>query len=139
MYQQAIELHYQSKNKEAQPLFEQALEIRRRLLTDENPESAEIYDTLALNLRPMPIEDIRRAAEQYKNLAIDLDAPGSCARFQPLFEKALSNPNTAAHRRTPGYRRELRPRCYESRRPGKAQGGSAAARTGAGDSEQTFP
>jgi hypothetical protein len=39
-------LRRQGQNSKAQPLLEKALEIRRRLLSDHNPETA---DTVALN------------------------------------------------------------------------------------------
>jgi tetratricopeptide (TPR) repeat protein len=50
---------------EARPLFEQALEIRRRLLGDDHPDTA----------------------LSYHNLAYDLQGLGKYAEAQPLFEK----------------------------------------------------
>ena len=37
---------------QAQPLFEKALEIRRRLLTDDHPDTADSYNNVAANLEP---------------------------------------------------------------------------------------
>ena len=53
--------------RQAQPLFEKALEIRRRLLTDDHPDTA----------------------QSYNNVAANLNAQGKYAAAQPLFEKAL--------------------------------------------------
>ncbi len=53
---------------QAQPLFEKALEIRRRVLTDDHPDTATSYNDVAYNLR----------------------AQGKYAWAQPLFEKALA-------------------------------------------------
>ena len=64
---QAEALYTQGKYAQAQPLFEKALEIRRRLLTDDHPDTAESYD----------------------NVAYNLNAQGKYAAAQPLFEKAL--------------------------------------------------
>ncbi len=86
--EQAKRVYYHGKYVEAQPLFEQVLETRRRLLTDEHPQTAEVYDRLALNLRSLPIDYVRRTAEKYENLKINLDMPGAYAPFQPLFQKA---------------------------------------------------
>ncbi len=50
MNDQAVALDAQGKYAQAQPLFEKALEIRRRLLTDEHPDTANGYNNLASNL-----------------------------------------------------------------------------------------
>ena len=63
----AVNLDAQGKYAQAQPLYEKALEIRRRLLTDDHPDTA----------------------MSYNNLAINLNAQGKYAQAQPLFEKAL--------------------------------------------------
>ena len=65
---QADALVAQGKYSQAQPLFEQALEIYRRLLTDDHPDTALGYDNVALNL----------------------NAQGKYAAAQPLYEKALA-------------------------------------------------
>jgi tetratricopeptide (TPR) repeat protein len=65
--EQALNFNVQGKYAEAQPLFEKALEIRRRLLTDDHPHTA----------------------ASYNNLAANLDAQGKYAQAQPLVEKAL--------------------------------------------------
>ena len=46
----AANLDAQGKYAEAQPLYEQALAIRRRLLTDDHPHTAQGYNNLADNL-----------------------------------------------------------------------------------------
>src|SRR5262249_14459111 len=51
----------------AQPLYEKALEIRRRLLSDNHPDTA----------------------DSYNNLAVDLHEQGKYAQAQSMFEKAL--------------------------------------------------
>jgi len=63
----AFNLNAQGKYAQAQPLFEKALEIRRRLLTDDHPSTA----------------------ASYNNVAYNLNAQGKYAQAQPLFEKAL--------------------------------------------------
>ena len=60
-------LDRQGQYAQAQPLHEKALEIHRRLLTDDHPDTAISYGTLAANL----------------------SAQGKYAQAQPLFEKAL--------------------------------------------------
>ena len=67
-----MNLQAQSKFAEAQPLFEKALEIRQRVLTDDHPQTA----------------------VSYHNLAHTFSRQGKYAQAQPLFEKAL-----AIHRR----------------------------------------
>src|SRR5262245_47893239 len=66
--EQAESLHGQGKNAEARPLFERALEVRRRLLTDDHPLTATSYNDLACNLQ----------------------ARGKYAEARPLFERALA-------------------------------------------------
>jgi len=46
----ASNLAHQGKYAQAQPLYEKALEIRRRLLTDDHPDTASSYDNLTNNL-----------------------------------------------------------------------------------------
>ena len=82
----AYNLNAQGKHAQAQPLFEKALEIRRRLLTDDHPETA----------------------LSYNNLAFNLNAQGKYAQAQPLFEKALEIRPPPAHRRPPRHRPRLR-------------------------------
>ena len=64
----AYNLWAQGKYAQAQPLFEKALEIRRRLLTEDHPATA----------------------ESYNNVAFNLNAQGKYAQAQPLYEKALA-------------------------------------------------
>jgi len=93
----------------AQPLCEKVLEIRRRLLTDEHPLTAQSYNNLAYNLnsqgkhaQAQPLYEtaleIRRTlltdehpltAQSYNNLAHNLNARGKYTQAQPLFEKAV--------------------------------------------------
>ena len=105
----AINLKAQGKYAAAQPLFEKALEINRRLLTDDHPDTATSYNNLAGNLiaqgkyaaaqplfekaleirRRLLTDDHPDTALSYNNLAHNLNAQGKYAAAQPLFEKAL--------------------------------------------------
>ncbi len=109
MNMQATALIAQSKYAEAQPLLEKALEIRRRLLTDDHPDTAESYNNLgghffgqgknaeaqpllekALEIRRRLLTDDHPAtAEVYNNLGACLLGLGKRAQAQPLLEKAL--------------------------------------------------
>jgi tetratricopeptide (TPR) repeat protein/formylglycine-generating enzyme required for sulfatase activity len=110
LFRQAHALYLQGKDYAvAQPLFEKALEISRRLLTDEHPETATIYVFLALNLRSQgkyaaaqplfekALEIQRRlltddhpdTAMCYGSLANNLRFQGKYTEAQPLFEKCL--------------------------------------------------
>jgi tetratricopeptide (TPR) repeat protein len=124
MTEQAETLNAQGKYAAAQPLYEQALAIRRRLLSDEHPDTAESYNNVAYNLyaqgkyaaaqplyetalairRRLLSEDHPHTASSYHTLAMNLDARGKYADAQPLFEKGLAicrrllsddDPNTA--------------------------------------------
>ena len=106
---QADALVAQGKYSQAQPLFEKALEIYRRLLTDDHPDTALGYDNVALNLnsqgkyaaaqplyekalairRRLLTDDHPSTATSYNNVAHNLNAQGKYAAAQPLFEKAL--------------------------------------------------
>jgi len=114
----------QGKYAQAQPLFEQALEIRRRLLTDDHPQTASSYNNVAVNLmyqgkyaaaqplyekaleinRRLLTDDHPNMAISYLSVAYNLNAQGKYAAAQPLYEKALEinrrlltddHPNTA--------------------------------------------
>ncbi len=114
----------QGKYAQAQPLLEKALDVKRRLLSDDNPETAESYNNVAYILgkqgkyaqaQPLfekALEIYRRllsdnhpeTALSYNNVAYNLNAQGKYAQAQPLFEKALEiyrrlvsddNPGTA--------------------------------------------
>ena len=105
----AANLAYQGKYAAAQPLYEKALEINRRLLTDDHPQTALSYINLALNLnaqgksaaaQPLfekALEINRRLltdehpviARGYLSLATNLRIQGKYAEAQTLFEKAL--------------------------------------------------
>ena len=97
------------KYAQAQPLLEKALEIRRRLLTDDHPDVAQSYGGLAGNLqlqgkyaraqpnyekalkirRRLLTDDHPDTAQSYDHLAVNLGAQGKHAPAQPLYEIAL--------------------------------------------------
>jgi len=109
MDEQAATLSSQGKYAQAQPLYEKALEIRRRLLTDDHPLTGQSYNNLALDLsnqgryaqaQPLfeeALEINRRlltdehpdTAKAYTNVASNLNAQGKYAQAQPLYEQAL--------------------------------------------------
>jgi tetratricopeptide (TPR) repeat protein len=124
MMSQANTLFDQGKYAQVQPLFEKALEIRRRLLSDDHPDTAESYNEVALNLwaqgqyapaqplfekaleirRRLLSDDNPITAVSYNDVALNLKAQGQYAQAQPLYEKALEinrrllsddHPNTA--------------------------------------------
>jgi tetratricopeptide (TPR) repeat protein len=110
MREQADPLIRQRKYAATQPLFEKALEINRRLLTDNHPDTAISYDNVAYNLeaqgkyaaawplfekaleirRRLLTDDHPGTARSYKNLANNLWSQGKYAQAQPLREKALA-------------------------------------------------
>ena len=105
----AANLRNQGKYAAAQPLFEKALEIRRRLLSKDHPDTAMSYGNLAMNLdaqgkyaaaqplheKALEIHRLRLTGDHpitattYSGLASNLDAQGKYAAAQPLHEKAL--------------------------------------------------
>jgi tetratricopeptide (TPR) repeat protein len=109
MNEQAGALFAQGKYAQAQPLYEKALEIRRRLLTDDHPDTAQSYNNVAGNLnaqgkyaqaqplfekalkicRRLLTDDHPNSAKSYENVAANLNAQGKYAAAQPLCEKAL--------------------------------------------------
>jgi len=109
MLGQATTLKDQGKYARAQPLFEKALEICRRLLTDDHPDTAASYNKVAYILnaqgksaqaqplyekaleirRRLLTDDHPDTALSYNNLAANLNAQGKYALAQPLYEKAL--------------------------------------------------
>jgi tetratricopeptide (TPR) repeat protein len=123
--EEQAEAHYaQGQHAAAQPLFEKVLEIRRRLLTDDHPDTATSYGNVAANLDPQgryaqaqPLhekalaiyrrllgDDHPLTAGSYNNLAANLMYQGKYAAAQTLLEKALEihrrlftddNPDTA--------------------------------------------
>jgi tetratricopeptide (TPR) repeat protein len=106
---QADVLYFQGKYAAAQPLYEKALQIYRRLLTDVHPLTAGAYADLAVNLAAQgkhnlaqPLQEkalgIRSRllselhpdkANSYTGLAHILQAQGHYAQAQALNEKAL--------------------------------------------------
>ena len=153
MNEQAVALYAQGKYPAAQSLFEKALEVFRRLLSHDHPDTAACYSWLAANLvnqgkyaqaQPLSekaLETLRRllgddhpdTAKGYNGLATNLKAQGKYAQAQPLFEKALAinrrllgddHPDTAKGRQ----------RCsYQPQGPTEICPGSAAVREGAGN------
>ncbi len=109
IHQQAVALHRKGKYAEAQPLFEQALDILRRLFTDENPTTAARYNDLAINLnaqaryteaealyekaleirRHLLTENHPDTAETYNSIGTNLHAQGKYAQAARLLEQAL--------------------------------------------------
>ncbi len=118
-------LYAQGKYAQAQALFEKALEINRRLLTDDDPVTAATYAWLAATLdaqgkytraqtlfeKALEIDgrlltdDHPNTASAYNNLALNLYFQGKYVQAQPLLEHALEiyrrlltddDPNTAA-------------------------------------------
>ena len=79
--------------------FEKALEIRRRLLTDDHPDTA----------------------HSYNNLAVNLNAQGKYAQAQPLLREGAGDPPPPAHRRPPRHRHQLQQRGGQPQRPGEVR------------------
>ncbi len=151
MIKQADRLNAQGKYAAAQPLYAKALEIRRRLLTDDHPHTATSYNNLALNLnaqgkyaaaqplcekaleirRRLLTDDHPHTAISYISLAYNLDAQGKYAAAQPLLEKALET--TTPQRQSPRHCQQLQQPGGQPRRPGQVRGSPAAVREGAGD------
>ena len=102
-------LSAQRKYAQAQPLLEKALEINRRLLGDNHPQTAQSYNNVANNVnsqrkyeqaqqlyekaleinRRLLADDHPSTAVSYNNLADNLKSQGKYAQAQPLFEKGL--------------------------------------------------
>jgi tetratricopeptide (TPR) repeat protein len=96
--------------RQAQPLFEKALAIYRKVLGEGHPHTATSYNNLAYTLKAQgkyaaaqPLlekalaidrkalgEDHPSTASSYNNLAANLDAQGKYAEAQPLYEKVLA-------------------------------------------------
>jgi tetratricopeptide (TPR) repeat protein len=81
MNEQAEVLYAQGKYAQAQPLFEKALEVRRRLLTDDHRGPATSHSNLAeaLEIRRrlrLRAGDHPDTAQSYDHLASNLDAQG---------------------------------------------------------------
>jgi CHAT domain-containing protein/Tfp pilus assembly protein PilF len=109
MHVKALALDAQGKYAQAQPLFEKALEINRRPLTDAHPATAGSYNHLATNLqgqgkytqaqplyekaleikRRLLTDDHPATAAGYNNLANNIADQGKHAQAQPFFEKGL--------------------------------------------------
>ncbi len=72
MNEQAETLYAQGKYAQAQPLDENALSIRRRLLTDDHPDTAKSYGNLAYNLNAQG--KYVEARERWQSAMRSLDA-----------------------------------------------------------------
>ncbi len=110
MYAEITVLTNRAKYALAQSIHEKALEIRRRLLTDENPGTAGSYGGLGENLnlqakyaqaqpflekaleinRHLLTDGHPETARSYNNLANNLNYQGKYAQAEPLHEKALA-------------------------------------------------
>ncbi|MGO9463774.1 MAG: tetratricopeptide repeat protein [Isosphaeraceae bacterium] len=109
LYESAHALASGGKYAQAQPLYEKALEIRRRLLTDDHPATAATFNNVAANLnslgkyaqarphyekaleiwRRLLTDDHPKTALAYNNLAANLWRQGKYAEAESLFTKAL--------------------------------------------------
>jgi CHAT domain-containing protein len=107
---QAISLERQAKYAEARPLFEKVLAGWRRLLGEDDLDTARGYNNLGVNLRAQkksveaqPLfekalairkrllsDDHPDTARSYDELAANLKAQNKTFEAQPLFEKALA-------------------------------------------------
>ncbi len=103
-------LYLKSQYPEAYPLWEKALVLSRKLLGEEHPKLATIYNSLARNLREQGKyaeaqalfekalglkrkllgEEHPATATGYNNLGMNLDAREKHAKAQALYEKALA-------------------------------------------------
>ena len=99
----------QGRYDEAEPLYQKALEIRKRELGEDHPDTATSYNNVAANLNAQgrydeaePLykkaleicekvlgEDHPSTAASYNNVAYNLDAQGRYGEAEPLFQKAL--------------------------------------------------
>ncbi len=97
------------KYAQAQTLVEKGLAIRRRLLTDDHPDTADSYNNVAYTLwkqgkyapaqplfekgleirRRLLSDDHPKTATSFNNVANNLEKQGKYAQAQPLFKKAL--------------------------------------------------
>jgi tetratricopeptide (TPR) repeat protein len=118
-------LEAKGRYREAQPLYQQALDIRRKVLGEDHADTASSYNNVAYNLnaqgqyaQAQPLyqkaleirrkvlgEDHPDTAQSYNNVAYNLDSQGRYAQAQPLYQKALDiwrkvlgeeHPDTAA-------------------------------------------
>src|SRR5207248_684820 len=105
----------QGKYAAAQPLLEKALDIRRRLLTDDHPLTANSYNNVAANLnaqgqyaaaqplvekaleidRHLLSDDHPRTANSYNNLASNLNAQGKYLQARDQSLHAVKSLNAA--------------------------------------------
>ena len=126
---------------QAQPLYEKALEIRRRLLTDDHPDTATSYNNLAVNLnaqgkyaeaqplyekaleirRRLLTDDHPDTATSYNNLAVNLNAQGKYAAGPAAVREGAGDPPPPAHRRPPRHRHQLQQPGGQPQRPGEVR------------------
>ena len=101
-------LGYLDRNAEAEPVHRQALAVRRKLLGEKHPHTADIYDSLAVNLngrgqhreaeplyrkalairRNVHGEDDPAVALSYANLAFNLEDQGKRKEAEGLYRQA---------------------------------------------------
>ena len=102
------------RHAEAEPLYQQAMEIRRTALGERHPDYA-----TSLN-----------------NLAVLYDAMGRHAEAEPLYRQAMEIRRTALGERHPDYAASLNNLAVLYRRDGPARRGRAALPAGDGDSSR---
>ena len=152
--QTAYYLYERGQYAEAEPLYLQAMEIRRTALGERHPDYATSLNNLAGLYRAMgrhaeaePLyragEEIRRAAlgERHPDYAASLnnlaglyDAMGRHAEAEPLYQQAMEIRRTALGERHPDYATSLNNLAGLYRRDGPARRGRAALLRGDGDS-----
>ncbi len=108
-------LNAQGKFAQAQPLYEKALEIRRRLLTDHHPDTAVSYNSVAFNLntqgkfaqakplcekaleinRRLLTDDHPDTAISYNNVAFNLSAQGKYVEARDQWLRAVKSLDSA--------------------------------------------
>jgi CHAT domain-containing protein/tetratricopeptide (TPR) repeat protein len=107
---EAGQLSAKGRHAQAQPLYEKALDVRRKALGEDHPYTAASYNNLAFSLQAQgkypeaqPLfekalaiwrnalgEDQPLTATGYNNVAFNLKSRGKYAEAQPLYDKALA-------------------------------------------------
>ena len=153
MNRAAETLYAQGKYAQAQPLLEKALDVRRRVLTDDHPLTASSYENVGVNLdaqgkyaqaqplhekaleirRRLLTDDSVNIAASYNNLAYNLNGQAKYAQSPAfLYEKAASL-SPPVQRRPTRHCQSLQQPGAEPPIPGEIRRGPAALREGAGD------
>ena len=150
----AYNLKPRGSTPQAQPLLRKALEIRRRLLTDDHPDTADKLQQpgdqphRAGEVRRRPSRSTRRrwrsaaacsptttpkppaATTTWRSTSTPR---GSTPQAQPLLREGAGDPPATAHRRPPRHRRQLQQPGGQPQRPGEVRPGPATLREGTGD------